>query len=472
MRIMLINPHIDQEIAYGKRFKQLGAVLPPLGLCYLAGVLEREGYPVNIIDANLLNLSHKDILKEIEKGPPNVIGLYATTLGIEIAEDLAKNIKDNFPQIYVVIGGPHISGYGKGTLKCKYFDFGIIGEGEYSFLNLIKHLESRGENFEGLKGLVYRRNGEIIQNEPLLPIESLDEIPFPARHLLPHIKNYHPKIMLFRKQPVAHILTSRGCPYRCIFCQTPFGKRVRFHSAEHVADEITSLVQDFGAREIKINDDTFNLIEDRIIEICNILKKREINIPWSCNLRVDTVNDKNFLKAIKDRGCWLIRLGLESGNQKVLDALKKGITLEQSKQVCHWAREVGLRIQAFFIIGNPLDTEETILETIHFAKSLPIHYPAFSLMTPFPGTELWEKAGEYGTFSYSRFSDLALSYKPTFIPKGLNKEKLIYLHKKAYRDTYLNPNMVLRQLKGIDNFIEVKRLWSAVFGFLSGQRND
>ena len=472
MKISLINPCVNQELAYGKRFKRLGAVLPPLGLCYLAGVLKKERYMVDIVDVNLLNLSHEDILKKIKEELPNVIGLYATTLGIEIAEDLAKSIKDNFPQIYVVIGGPHISGYGKDILKCEYFDFGIMGEGEYSFLNLMKHLESGGENFEGLKGLVYHRDGEIVQNEPVLPIQNLDEIPFPARGLLSPIKNYHPKIMLFKEQPLAHIFTSRGCPYRCIFCQTSFGKKVRFHSAEYVADEITMLVNDFGAREIKINDDTFSLKEDRVLNIFRILKKRGIIIPWSCNVRVDTIKDRSFLKAMKDSGCWLIRPGLESGNQKVLDTLKKGITLEQSRRVCHWAREVGLKIQASFIIGNPLDTEETILETIDFAKSLPIHYPSFSLMTPFPGTELWETVGEYGSFSYNKFSDLALSHNPTFIPKGLDKEKLIYLYKKAYRDTYLNPNMILRQLKGIDSFVEVKRLWSAAFSFLSGQKND
>ena len=466
MKITFINPHIDQEAAYGRRFKHLGSVLPPLGLCYLAGVLEKAGYRVNIIDANLLNLPHKEILKKIGEATPDIIGLYATTLGIEIAEDMAKSIKESFPRIYVVIGGPHMSGYGKDTLKCRYFDFGIIGEGEYSFLGLVRHLEKGSCEFEGLRGLAYRSNGEIIQNEPVLPIQNLDEIPFPARHLLPRMKNYHPKIMLFKKQPVAHIFTSRGCPYRCIFCQTPFGKNVRFHSAEYVADEITMLVNDFEIREIKINDDTFNLSENRIFKIFDILKKRGINIPWSCNLRVDTVKDKRFLRAIKDMGCWLIRPGLESGNQEVLDGLKKGITIEQSKQVCNWAKEAGLKIQASFIIGSPLDTEETILETINFAKTLPVHYPTFSLMTPFPGTELWNAANRYGIFSYNRFSDLALSHRFTFIPKGLDKEKMAYLCKRAYRDTYLNPAMIVRQLKGIDNFVEFKRLCSAGFNFL------
>ncbi|MDD5687502.1 MAG: radical SAM protein [Elusimicrobia bacterium] len=465
MKILLINPYLSQEISYGKNFKRLGAVMPPLGLCYIAGVLEKEGYLVNIIDANLKCMSNKDILDIIGKNIPDIIGFYATTLSIDIVVETVKDIKEKYPEIYITIGGPHISGYGKDTLKCKYFDFGIIGEGEYSFLDLVKCLESGSNNFDNIKGLVYKKNGEIIRNEPVQPIKNLDELPFPARHLLTDIKNYHEKIMLYKKQPVAHIFTSRGCPYKCIFCQTPLGKTVRFHSAEYVADEITKLVNDFGVKEIKINDDTFNLNEGRIIRIFDILKKRGIVIPWTCNLRVNTIKDKNFLKDIKERGCWMIRPGLESGNQKVLDVLKKGITLEQGKQVCIWAKDVGLKIQAFFVIGNPLDTEETICETINYAKSLPIDYPAFSLMTPFPGTEMWEKANEYGTFSYNKFSDLAYSHKVTFIPYGLNKNKLLYLYRKAYKDSYLNIRMILRHLKNIDSFVEFKRMCSAAFSF-------
>jgi radical SAM superfamily enzyme YgiQ (UPF0313 family) len=238
-----------------------------------------------------------------------------------------------------------------------------------------------------------------------------------------------------------------------------------------VADEITLLVKNFGAKEIKINDDTFNLIEERVLNIFDILDRRGIKIFWSCNLRVDTVKNKSFLKAIKERGCWLVGLGLESGNQKILDTLKKGITIEEAKQVCAWAFEAGLKVQASFIIGNPLDTEETIMETIDFARSLPLNYPSFALMTPFPGTELWQTANEFGTFSYEKFSDLRVSHNPKFIPSGLSAKKMSYLYNKAYRDAYLNPRMIFRQLTNIGSFSEALRLCSAAFSFLDFREN-
>ncbi len=471
MKILLINPAIDPQVAYGKNFARLGAVLPPLGLCYLAAVLRNARYETKILDINLLGFGHETALKQIARERPDLIGLYATTLGIESAEGLARKIKENFPQIPTVIGGPHISGYGRDALRCADFDFGIIGEGEKSLLELVKHIENKDKDFSAIGGLVYRKGGEIIRNEDSAVIQDLDSLPFPARDLLPDLRRYRPKKMFYKKLPFAHIFTSRGCPFQCVFCQTPFGKKVRFHSAEYVADEITSLVRDFGVREIKINDDTFNLVEERVLKIFDILSKRGIRLPWACNLRVDTVKNKDFLKAIRKRGCWLVGFGLESGNQRVLDALKKGTTLEQARQVCKWAREARLKVQASFIIGNPLDTEETIRETINFASSLPLHYPTFAFMTPFPGAELWRTACEFGSFHYEKFSDLRVSHDPRFIPEGLSAQKLRRLYKKAYLDVYLNPRMILRQAANISSFSEASRLCFSALSIFGLKKN-
>lgn len=472
MKILLINPLIDPEVAYGKNFARLGAVLPPLGLCYLAAVLRSERYEAKILDINLLGFGHQMALREIVKERPDVIGLYATTLGIESAELLAGKIKEIFLQIPVVIGGPHISGYGKDTLLCADFDFGIIGEGEKNLLELVKHIENKDNDFTAVGGLVYRKEGQVIRNQDGPAIQDLDTLPFPARDLLPDLKRYRPKKMFYKRIPFVHIFTSRGCPFQCVFCQTPFGKKVRFHSAEYVADEITSLVKDFAAKEIKINDDTFNLVEERVLKIFDILENRGIKLPWSCNLRVDTVKNGDFLKKIKKRGCWLVGFGLESGNQRVLDALKKGATLGQARQACKWAREAGLKVQASFIVGNPLETEETIRETINFARSLPLHYPTFAFMTPFPGTELWRTACEFGSFHYEKFSDLRVSHDPKFIPQGLSAQKLRYLYKAAYLEAYLNPRMILRQAASISSFSEASRLCCSAFDLFGLKKNE
>lgn len=462
-KILLINPCVSQEAVYGRFLKFAGAILPPLGLSYLAAVLEKEKYSVTILDANLLYLGPRQVVERVKNINPDVVGLYATTLGIEAAEGIAAQIKSVFPSLPIVVGGPHVSGYGRKTLDFPSFDFGVVGEGEYSFLNLVRRLEKQESDFGGARGIIYRNGKDILAGEPMPLIENLDDLPPAARHLLPSLRNYRPQAFLFRDLPLAHIFTSRGCPYQCIFCQTPFGKKVRFHSASYVAEEITDLMERHGVRELRINDDTFHLDEKRVADIFSILNKRDKRIAWSCNLRADTIKNKDFLKTMKENGCWLIRLGVESGSQMILNGLKKHITLEQVERLCRWAREAGIKIHASFIIGNPYETRQTMEETIDFAMSLPLDFVAFAFMTPFPGTELWEKARDLGDFSYNKFSDLALSHNPTFVPKGLDREDLIHFQKLAYRRFYLHPRAVGRIVSNINICAETRRL-ASVFG--------
>lgn len=470
MRIALINPAVSQEKAYGWWFRHFGSVLPPLGLASLAAVLEKNNFDVSIIDANLLGLSDAQVINKLKGCLPQLIGLTATTLSIENAENLAESIKFHFPEIPVAIGGPHVSGYGKKTLEdCPFFDYGIKGEGEIVFAHLAECLSCGKDVGPFLESLIYRKGESVVETQQAAPIKDIDTLPFSARHLLPPLAAYRPKITEFKKLPLAHIFTSRGCPFSCIFCQTPMGKKVRFHSSGYIVDEIESLVKKYGARELKINDDTFNLDQDRVVRIFEALMRRGIRIPWTCNFRVDTAKDRAFLKTIKDLGCWMIKPGLESGSQKVLNALKKGTNLEQIRQVCAWAKSAGLKIQASFIIGSPLDTKSTIQETIRFARTLPIDYPTFSFMTPFPGTELWRSADRYGVFQFEKFSDLALGSNPTFIPFGLTKQELLDFYKSAYASTYLNPKAFLRLFINIQHTSQLLRLGLAAGSFMRKQ---
>jgi radical SAM superfamily enzyme YgiQ (UPF0313 family) len=465
MRVLLVNPNISPEKAYGRRFMNLGEKVPPLGLCYLAAVLEQHRHIVAIIDANCENLSFLQILDRVALFRPDIIGITAVTLVIEECEKLAAQIKQLMPKVFIVLGGPHISGFGKEALQCKYFDFGIIGEGEYVFSKLLNKLEAK-EDFDGLEGLVYKKNLNIIDNGPAPLIDKLDSLPHPSRHLLPRAGRYHTKVFNSRDKSFGYLITSRGCPFKCIFCNSPLGKKVRLHSQEYVVDEITRLVKDYGAKDIKIDDDVLNWNAERIFAIFDSLKVKGIEVPWSCNLRVDLVKNNDFFRQIKKRGCWLVRMGIESGNQIVLDNLKKGINLGYTKKVCKWAQESGLRIQAHFIIANPLDSEKTIGETVSFAKSLPVDYPTFTIMTPFPGTELWDTASQYGKFEYSRFSDLALSYNPCFIPKELSRDIILKWHRRAYLSSYLNLKMVFRHIRKIDSFYECRKLLKAAGSLL------
>ena len=219
-----------------------------------------------------------------------------------------------------------------------------------------------------------------------------------------------------------------------------------------------------------INDDTFTVNKDRVYKICELIRKQNLDIIWTCNIRVNTV-DKPLLKAMKGAGCWLIMPGLESGSQKILDALKKGTTLEQARNAIAWAHEVGLMTMPSFIIGNPLDTEDTIEETIRFAKSLKTYYPKFTIMIPYPGTPLWNIAEKYGRIDrngdFSKF--ILASSEPPFVPHGLTKDVLIQKQREAFRRLYWDPAMIWRHLTSINSLEDIKRLWKGVATILSLQ---
>lgn len=464
LTILFINPFVSPEETYGK-FRKLGAVQPPLGMCYIAALLEKYDYQVSILDANLLGLTPEKVIEKALKVKPDLIGLYSTTMGYNKVRDLAKTLKSKRPEIPIVVGGPHVSGMAEETLQETCFDYGVIGEGEITVLELIKALEEN-KNLREVDGLVYRKEGKVVRNSPRKMIENLDTLPFPARHLLPPLKRYHLKAMITKRFPATHIFTSRGCPYNCIFCGHSFGKKLRFHSPEYVVNEMEELAKKCGIKEITINDDTFTVSKKRVYIICELLRKKRLGIVWSCLIRVDNV-DKPLLKAMKRAGCWLVQPGIESGNQEVLDFIRKDITLEEARNACRWAKEVGIQVKDSFILGHPRETRETIEETIEFAKSLKTHFAAFALMTPYPGTELWQIADQYGTLDKSDLSKLVPSIQASFVPFGLTAEYLKKKQAEAYRRCYLNPGMIARHLISIRGWEDIRKMFYAAQALIS-----
>ncbi len=464
MKIQLINPLINKDVIYG-RFHRSGGNLPPLGLAYIAAYLEKSGHKVRILDANVFQMDDHAIIKDILQYTPDMIGLTATTLSYSRAKDLACKIKQHDKNLKIVLGGPHILEMENEVLEEEYWDYTVSGEGELTICHLVNTLEEGGDLHE-VEGLAFRKRDDIIVNSPRDPIRNLDSLPFPARHLLPSLIKYKPKAISYKTLPSTHIFTSRGCPYKCIFCRTCFGRRVRFHSPEYVISEIEYLKKKFGVQDIIINDDTFIIDRERVFRICELLRKKGLSVDWSCNIRADLV-DRELLKMMKSAGCWSVALGLESGSQDILDLLKKGTTLEQGIQACHDAHGVGLSVRPSFILGNPTETKETIEKTIHLAMSLPVHFPSFSLMTPFPGTEIWKRAKEFGTFNESDFSRLSLSSKASFVPWGLTSDFLENKVKEAYKRVYLRPGMIIRHLKKITGLRDIKKMLIACFELLS-----
>lgn len=424
----------------------------PLGLEYLGAVLKQEGYNVNILQQK--DKLADEFLQQILDTKPDLVGFSTMTYNFPLSKSLANIIKEANHNIYTLFGGVHISSHPK-SIDDKAIDFGVIGEGEYTTLELVEALE-KNKDLSKIKGLVYKKDNKTIINKPKEFIQDLDSLPFPARHLLPNLSLYRPKPTDYKELPVTSMITSRGCPYQCTFCDNNiFGKKARFHSPEYVVKEIEHLINNYGIKDIKINDDTFILDKKRVLKICDLIIQKNIKIKWSCSIRANLA-DEELLKKMKQAGCWEVFLGVESGNQKILDLIKKSITIEQVKKVCKIAYDLGFQIKTAFILGHPTETKETIEQTINIAKELPSHYPSFTLMTVFPNTEMEKIASKYGTFEGYNWRKMSTMYA-NFIPYGLTKEYLEKKQRQAFKKAYLNSKMITRHLKNIRSINDIKR---------------
>jgi radical SAM superfamily enzyme YgiQ (UPF0313 family) len=439
LKVALVNPPTTATL---ETISKLGLKAPPLGLAYIAATLEREGVDVTIIDATVSDMSHQGLGEVLQKTHPDVIGVTSTTPTIYDAMKTVMIAKENCPDSVTVMGGCHITFTPVETMAgCPHLDVGVIGEGEATMPDLLKAVEGKKPLSE-VDGIVYRRGEEIIRNRPRRLIENLDEIPFPARHLLP-LSRY---TVLGERTPLGNIITSRGCPFQCIFCSSSqfYGRRFRARSPENVVDEMEELVTRYGIRSIEIVDDTFTADKKRAERIAEEIIHRGLDIYWTCGSRADLIT-RDLLHLFKKAGCVLFYLGVESGSERVLKALKKGITLEQVRTAIKWAKEAGVEILGSFIIGTPGETKEDVMKTIEFARASGIDFAQFTAMTPYPGTEIYEMARRDGlliTDDWSRFTTM----KPVIRTKELSAEDIRVSVSLAYRRFYLRGSFILRQL--------------------------
>lgn len=429
-------------------------VTPPLGLMYLGAYLKKAGHQPEILDF-LLDRFDEDLLFEKAKNA-ELIGISAVTPLIANAIKLADLIKEKFPEKIIVLGGPHPTLLPRETIEsCKNIDYIVKGEGEERLNWLIEYLIGKRRK-EDLDGLYFRENGEIIDLPQKSRIENLDSLLFPARELVP-IERYS-KFLESRKKPATTIITSRGCPFDCTYCSKPiFGRLCRERSPENILKEMELLKEKYNVREIIFYDDTFTLNGERIAELCQLLIEKKVNIIWKCETRVNLVNGE-LLRLMKRAGCYLIGYGIESGNQKILDVLKKGITIAEVEKAVKITRETGIEILGYFMLGIPGEGEKEIKETIEFAKSLNIDYAQFSIATAFPGTELYRTAKTQNRIPkdwQDSFYALGQTKKITSLCE-LDPETLQKYLKTAYRSFYFRPKYILnkiKKMKSMNDFI-------------------
>jgi radical SAM superfamily enzyme YgiQ (UPF0313 family) len=448
MKIALIFP----------RYKYVSGDVP-LGLCYLAAYLKKNNKEVVIDFFDTTFHKDKTVLKDILSTKKyDLVGISSMSIMINDAFDIAKCIKEINSDTFVIFGGPHPTVLPAETIVNPYLDAICIGEGENTFEELIRN---KG-NPEGIAGIWYKKGKEIIKNSPRGPIQDLDTVPFPALDLVDmekYIAYWFQLDSVKKGLKGINIIASRGCPYNCSYCQPTlrkiFGKVVRKRSAKNIVAELKILKDKYKIDAFNLVDDTFVFNKQWVMEVCDLLLNAGLNLQWGCNSRANLVDEELFTK-MKEAGLRKVFMGVESGSQRILDDIyQKGITLEQIKNSARILKKLKLKVQGYFMLGAPTETLQEVWSTIKLAVSLPIDEATFSVTTPLPGTNLWDKTKEHieknvSEFDYYKTS--VYSKKITLPEKRINRLKRI-----AFLSFYLSPRRLPNTIKGFLSPAEFKK---------------
>lgn len=422
------------------------SLVPSLGLASIAAYCQKYGIEPEVIDLRLPHRTVKDVLDYISNNKPIMIGITAFTTEITAGNKIAGAIKKVFSELPIVVGGPHPSIIPRETLtEFPNLDIAVIGEGEKTIIELIQVFENDNKGkLDHVRGIAFRRNGEIIVNQSPQPIEEINSLPFPAWDSFE--TEYYNQIF-----PVS---TSRGCPYPCYFCSPKYlGNRVRVKNYKNIIEEIKLLVDRFGAKRIQFADATLGLLKEGAMLMCDELIKTELNkkIKWDCETRADSVNSE-LLKKMKEAGCEWVALGVETGSERILkEVVRKGETKEQIRNAVKMAKNAGIKVRCFFIIGHYTETVDTIKETINFALELDPDALSFGLMVPNPGSQIRRLAeeGENGLrILHNRWEDYQQFNYDCFELENLPLRELKKWQSNAYFTFYLH-----HPLKGLKLFL-------------------
>lgn len=415
---------------------------PPLGIAYIASYLRNNGHDVEIIDFNVVR-DDDEFKKIISRKSPDLVGLSMQTNAMSQTYKLIKVIKDVTPGALVVLGGPHPTVMPELTLQDSLADFIVMGEGEETFLDIANSIRD-GEirSPEKIRGVWFRKGSKISQTPPRPFIEDLDEIPFPARDLLPvkefYLKQVPPTPLIM---PIQHIICHRGCPFNCIFCQPTsrkmFGIRVRRRSPANICDEAESVIREYKLKSVYFSADTLTADEKWIKDFCREYKNRD-DIPWIATTRVDTVN-RSILTEMKRSGCYFIAFGVESGSEKILRFLRKGIDKKQVKKAIDLCSEIGIMTQSNIMIGNPGETSETLEATYDFIGELSTDIVAPFITNPIVGTDLYDYVIENDMLLSQSFDQMS-----RHTPGNIKLESLTQKQLYAFRERLIMQMLSVR----------------------------
>ncbi len=473
MKVQLINPSY-QEVY--KKVPTVAGINQPMGLAYLAAYMRENGHKVSILDAVALQIPMSELHKHIPKDV-DVVGVGAVTPTVKKACDVLQIARNVSPNVKTFLGGDHMTALPFETMKeFPIVDYGVISEGEITTVELLDKLEKRGKkDLSKVNGMIYRDNGQIRMTAPRPLIENLDILPMPAYDLLP-MELYRPpahhssfQVKGVKLQPFTIFFSLRGCPYRCNFCASKvmWTRKVRYWSVERTLEEIDYLVDKFNIHCLEFNDEIFVINKSRMNPILDGLIKRDYDLHWNCLTRVNHC-DRESLEKMKKSGCYFVRFGVESGSQKILDAMEKDQTPAQIKAAFKLIHEVGIPASASFILGYPGETTETFEETIKLAKEINPQLAYFFLAIPIVGTGLYDITVKENLISDPNWDNwVQIAEDPLIRSRELTTDQLQELRKKAYKEFYMRPSYLWKMFIGIKSFEQVKYYARGALGALN-----
>ena len=446
MKILFLVPPetISLESSVPKALEGGKGYYPKLGLLYVAAYYEREtGNRPVFIDCPPENVSQEELSRRVKEVQPDMVAMSIMTFNLLDALHTARILKRDHPNLKVCLGGPHVNLYPKETLHQPEIDYVVFGEGEKIFFHLIQALES-GDSLKSIKGLGWKEKGEEHINSAETELLNLNELPFPARHLV-DVSSY--KHIIGEGRQFFTIQATRGCPAACSFCDIRKTK-FRVRSPESVVAEIEELVE-MGVDDLFFVDDTITIDKKNVLEICDLIVKRNIKIHFKISARVDTIN-KEVIAALKKAGCYRIHYGIESASPKHLKYLQKGQTPEKVERACKMTRDAGLGFFAYMMIGIPHETKEEMFETVDFAKKLKPDYAQFSICTPYPKVELYYQMIQEGIVPEDYWQEFAenpsADFKIKFWNKDFSEEELRDLQDECHARFYRSPTYLMKQV--------------------------
>lgn len=451
MKILLINPPSENEIrTQVTRFiSGESSMQPPLGLLYIAAYMIDKGHnDTYVLDCQGEGISYSALSDKIANIQPDIVGITAMTFTMVDVVKTATTVKETCPKAQIVLGGPHVDIYPKETIKLDNVDYAIRGEGEIPFFQLVHAIEQGNRAFHRVPNLIWIANeSQCMINHVRTELNDYDLLPFPAREINP-IENYYS--IMTANNPVTSLMTAKGCPYSCIFCYHP-DKKVKHRSPASVADEMEQ-IKKMGIREVFFVDDTFYVNPKIAMDVCQKLIERNVGLPWGARARVNIISDK-MLTFFKKAGCKRLHIGVESGNQNVLNALDKKITIEQIERAFKLCHKHKMKTLAYFIIGSPGETRKEIEDTIKLVKRIKPDYVQFSRMTPMPSTKLYEEGLKNGVLTHDYWLEFAKDPQKPIHPQlwteNFSEEELLDLTDHATMRFYLRPSYFLKSIAEI-----------------------